>query len=135
VVDDTRQFRPDEDEEFLRSIRVDGLGNTPDLDGAADARSRKQGRSWAQIPHHQGIALAKRLRSSQAWAVLLALDYAIFKAKSNPTRLTNKLLTSFGITRERKRIALRRLEAEGVVSVKWDNKRAPMVTSHWHKKR
>jgi hypothetical protein len=89
-------------------------------------------KSWAPIPHHQGLELAKRI-GVPALAVLLALQHAIHAAKSNRVKLTNDLLRRYGITRQAKNRGLRQLVAAEVISVEWNGQRAaPLVTHHWY---
>jgi hypothetical protein len=116
----------DEDERLLRELRVD----QPGVDEAVTLQTEKRKRSWAKIPHHQGIEIAKRAKSP-VLAVLLALDHAVFKSGHNPTSLTNEMLAQYGIQRRSKTRALRQLEGWGVVAVAWKGKEAPMVRHNW----
>jgi hypothetical protein len=122
-------------EDLFLKPRWSGV-TTPDIElgEAIELQEAKRLKSWCKISHRMGIALAKRLRMP-AFAVLLAVDYAIYKSERNPTKLTNELLAEFEIPRESKRRGLRQLEAAGVVSVDRKGREAPMVTSHWHPKR
>jgi hypothetical protein len=89
-------------------------------------------KTWAQIPHHRGLDLAKRV-GIPALAVLLALEVAIHEARCNRVKLTNNLLNQYGITSQSKIRGLRQLTTAGVISVMWDGQRAaPIVTHHWY---
>jgi hypothetical protein len=88
-------------------------------------------KTWAQIPHHQGLGLAKRI-GIPALAVLLALEVAVHEARRNRVKLTNDLLDQYGITRQSKIRGLRQIAAAGTISVEWNGQEAPMVTHHWY---
>jgi hypothetical protein len=125
----------EEDARLLCELRVDQSGSGPDcVIEAVELQSAKRVRSWAKIPHDEGIELARRLRCP-ALAVLLALDRAIFTTKRNPTKLTNNLLRRYGVTRQAKARALGQLQDAGVVVVERRGKGAPMVMHRWHKNR
>jgi hypothetical protein len=101
----------------------------------ARQKAAKLTKTWAQIPHHQGLQLAKRIRNP-ALAVLLILEAAAHEAGSNRVKLTNKLLKPYKITHQSKTRGLRQLAAAGVISVEWGRaggkKTAPIVTHHWY---
>jgi hypothetical protein len=66
-----------------------------DTSGAKPSKARQRRRvsltkTWARIPHHRGIELAKRIQAP-ALAVLLVLEHLIHGAKSNRVKLTNDL--------------------------------------------
>lgn len=88
-------------------------------------------KTWAPIPHHRGLELAKHA-GIPALAVLLALEIAIHEAHSNRVKLTNDLLDRYGITRQSKARGLRQIAAAGTISVEWDGQEAPTVTHHWY---
>jgi hypothetical protein len=94
-------------------------------------RVAKVTETWAPIPHHLGLELAKRA-GIPALAVLLVLEIAIHEARCNRVRLTNDLLDRYGITRQSKGRWLRQIAAAGVISVEWNGQEAPMVTHHWY---
>ena len=87
--------------------------------------------TWAPIPHHRGLELAKRI-GDPVLAVLLVLEIAIHDARSNLVKLTNDLLYQYKITHQSKTRGLRQLAAAGVISVEWNRLEAPMVTHHWY---
>jgi hypothetical protein len=88
-------------------------------------------KTWAPIPHHRGLELAKHA-GDPVLAVLLALEIAIHDARSNRVKLTNDLLDPYGITRQSKARGLRQIAAAGIISVEWDGQEAPTVTHHWY---
>jgi hypothetical protein len=90
--------------------------------------------TWAQIPHHRGLQLAKQV-GDPVLAVLLALEAAIHEARSNQVELTNRLLGTYRIGRQSKGLGLRQLAAAGIVSIEWRGRKAPMVTHHWYTSR
>ena len=102
----------------------------------SEARQRRRAslaKTWAKIPHHRGIELAKRIRDP-AMVVLLVLEHLIHGAKSNRVKLTNDLLKQYGITRPAKARGLRQLAKAGVITVEQDGKAAPVVTHLWYTK-
>jgi DNA-binding transcriptional ArsR family regulator len=109
----------------------------PDVVAAAAAanlsKDQQRKMTWAQIPHHRGLELAKRAGNPML-AVLLALEHAIHAAKSNKVKLTNALLKHYGISHQTKARGLRQLAAAGVVTFKQDGKAAPVVTHLWYTK-
>jgi hypothetical protein len=99
-------------------------------------RQRKGARlkaTWAQIPHHRGIKLAKRSKSP-ALAVLLVLEHLIHGAKGNRVKLTNDLFKQYGIARQSKRWGLTQLADAGVITIEQAGKEAPIVTHLWYTK-
>jgi hypothetical protein len=90
--------------------------------------------TWAKIPHHQGLKLAKQVGDS-ILAVLLILEAAIHNAHSNQVELTNGLLKQYKISRQAKTRGLRQLAAAGAISVVWRGHRAPIVIHHWYTER
>jgi hypothetical protein len=100
------------------------------------ARQRKRARlttTWARIPHHHGIKLAKR-DGNPVLAVLLALEHLVHGAKSNRIKFTNDLLKQYKIAPQSKSRGLRRLAAAGVITIEQDGKAAPVVTHLWYTK-
>jgi hypothetical protein len=91
-------------------------------------------KTWAKIPHDQGLQLAKQARSPLL-AVLLALEAAVHEEHSNQVKLTNGLLGQYAITPQSKTRGLRQLAAAKVISIKrGGSKQAPVVTHHWYTK-
>jgi hypothetical protein len=119
----------DEDESRFRDMLIDVTDLT--LDEAVALQTQKRRRSWAKVYHRPGIELALKAKSKWTWVVLLALDHAIFEAKTNPVRFTNSLLKEYGVARETKWRVLRELEAAGVVRVTRDGRRAPWAELLW----
>jgi hypothetical protein len=102
----------------------------------APARRRKRTRikeTWAKIPHHRGLKLAKQAKNS-VLAVLLALESAVHEAHCNQVKLTNDQLNPYKISRQAKIRGLRQLITAEVVSVEWNGLGAPVVTHHWYTK-
>jgi hypothetical protein len=106
--------------------------------GAKPTKTRQRRRArlkstWAQIPHHRGIELAK-CAQAPALAVLLILEHLIHGAKSNRVKLTNDLCNQYGITRPAKARGLLQLAKAGVVNVEQVGNGAPAVTHLWYTK-
>jgi hypothetical protein len=75
------------------------------------------------------ISMAKRLKKASGQTTLLAvvLSYLNWKTHGAPIKLTNKLLGDYGIDRYAKRRALLELECRGLVKVKWQAHKTPIV--------
>jgi hypothetical protein len=118
---------------FGRIYRHDKWIEVETITAATPLRQKvaKITKTWAQIPHHRGLDLAKRI-GIPALAVLLALEVAVHKAHCNRVKLTNDLLDQYGVTRQSKARGLRQIAAAGVISVEWDGQAAPTVTHHWY---
>jgi hypothetical protein len=104
--------------------------------GAGPTKTRQWRRTritttWAPIPHHRGIELAKRIQAP-ALAVLLLLEHLIHSAKSNRVKLTNDLFKQYGIARQSKRWGLTQLVDAGVITIEQAGKAAPFVTHLWY---
>jgi hypothetical protein len=89
--------------------------------------------TWAQVPHHRGLQLAKHTGNA-VLAVLLALEIVIHKAKSNRVKLSNSVLLQYGISHQSKWRGLRLLEQTGAISIEKEcsTRQAPVVTHHWY---
>jgi hypothetical protein len=113
----------------------DDLLSAPDRPRRQRKRSKvaRLAQTWAKIPHHRGLELAKRAGDSML-AVLLVLEHIIHEAHSNRIKLTNDLLKQYGITRQSKTRGLRKLAAAEVISVEQHGLEAPIVTRHWYTK-
>lgn len=62
---------------------------------------------------------------------LLVWLYILYKAKlrsENTVLIANKTLAGWGVSRHAKTRALRELEAAGLISVEWRERRSPVVT-------
>ena len=111
-----------------------------DLDGLQDdlasSRQRRQRstETFARIPHDKGLALKI---SATAWRVLIELDRLILKAGGqNPIPLSSKRLRAQGLNAYSRALALRRLEAAGVIVIKRRGRgRSPWVFHTWYPKR
>jgi hypothetical protein len=89
--------------------------------------------TWARIPHERGLKLAKQTKCP-VLAVLLALEAAVHKARSNRVKLTNDLFRQYGIRPQSKTRGLRQIAATGTISVEGGSRKkaSPMVTHHWY---
>jgi hypothetical protein len=111
------------------AIEVDTHGDAP-----PPSRKYPRGATWAQIPHDRGLKLAKQ-DGNPVLAVLLALEHAVHKAKCNRVKLTNYLLTQYGITHQGRTRGLLRLAKADVVTIEPQgrgSKAAPIVVHHWY---
>ncbi len=89
--------------------------------------------TWAQIPHERGLKLAKQTKCP-VLAVLLALEAAVYKARSNRVKLTNDLFEQYGIRHQSKTRGLRQIAATGAISRERGGRKkaSPTVTHHWY---
>jgi hypothetical protein len=116
-----------------RYVEVDDLDTGAKPSKAWQRRRARLTTTWAQIPHHRGIELAKRIQAP-ALAVLLLLEHLIHGAKSNRVKLTNDLFKQYGIARQSKRWGLTQLADAGVITIEQAGKEAPVVTHLWYTK-
>lgn len=106
----------------------------------AEARKQQQSRkrlhpgrseAFVKLPYERTLAAAGRLGDA-SMAVLIELAYQAFRTHRNVVPLANAALRSVGISPDAKVRALRRLEANGMVSVDWrGGKKTPLVTLLW----
>jgi hypothetical protein len=96
-------------------------------------RRKRLTETFARIPHDKGLALNV---PGTAWRVLIELDRLILKAGGrNPIPLSSKRLRTIGPNSYRRALALRRLEAAGVIIVKRRGRgRSPWVFHTWYPK-
>ena len=59
------------------------------------------------------------------WAYI---HHRVWADKSNTVLVGNKTLSAWGVAREEKYKALRKLEAAGLISVEWRERKSPLVT-------
>lgn len=87
--------------------------------------------AFVQLPYERTLGAAGRLRDAPL-AVLIELAYQAFKTHQNSVLLGNAALRSVGVSPDAKVRALRRLEADGMISVDWrGGKKTPLVTLLW----
>ena len=86
--------------------------------------------AFVMLPYTQTLAAAGRLGDAPM-AVLVELAYQHFKTHRNVIPLGNAAFESVGISHDAKVRALRRLQADGMVSVDWRGKRTPHVRLLW----
>jgi hypothetical protein len=85
---------------------------------------------FVQLPYKMALTVAVRRDASSA--VLIELAYQAFKTHRNPVPLTNVALRAVGVSSDAKVRALRRLEADGIVSVDWrGGRKTPLVMLRW----
>lgn len=106
----------------------------------AEARKQLQPRTrlhparpeaFVKLPYERTLAAAGRLGDASL-AVLVELAYQAFKTHRNVVPLANAALRSVGISPDAKVRALRRLEADEMVSVDWrGGRKTPLVTLLW----
>jgi hypothetical protein len=86
--------------------------------------------AFVKLPYEQTLATASRRDASLA--VLVELAFQAFKRHRNQVPLANAALRSVGVSSDAKVRALRRLEADGMVSVDWrGGRKTPLVTLLW----
>jgi hypothetical protein len=116
---------------------LDALRLMPELaaklaEASPKGRPRKPARPEAFVKLPYRLALTAAGRRDASLAVLVELTYRAFKTHRNQVPLGNAVLRSVGVSRDAKLRALRRLEADGMVSVDWrGGKKTPSVTLLW----
>jgi hypothetical protein len=86
--------------------------------------------AFVQLPYKLALTVAGRRDASLA--VLVELAYQAFKTHRNPVPLANAALRSVGVSSDAKVRALRRLEADRIVSVDWrGGRKTPLVMLLW----
>ena len=88
---------------------------------------RKRKDTFVMVPLAQAAAMAKATKTTKAMVWLTVL-YEAWANKGKPFTLSNKKLAGFGVTPDTKGRALAEMEAAGLISVKRDGKRSPIVT-------
>jgi hypothetical protein len=94
------------------------------------AKRRRAKPKFVMLPYKETLAAAGR-EGNATLAVLVELARLEFETHNKEVQLTNKALKPIGIRRDAKNSALRRLEVAGVVRVRQDGSRAPLVTLLW----
>jgi hypothetical protein len=98
---------------------------------AAKTAARRPARAaFVQLPYEQLLRAAGIAHAADA-AVLIELEYRVFKTHRNPVELTNTPLRDVGISHQAKNRALRRWELAGAITVTWRGRKAPLVTVLW----
>ena len=135
---DRRRPAPNRVKPALRLVGAYEAAGSPfdDLDALRQVlppvtRRERSTEFFARIPIEKGLALCRHGIGDAGWAILIELDRLILKRRCNPVRLANHNLAKYGISRQSKRLALRRLRAAGVLSFEQRGSRAPLVFHHW----
>jgi hypothetical protein len=115
----------------LKKLRAE-LARADYATTGATHRPRRRSRAkdtFAPMPH-RAIELYPQLGGA-AWAVLIELDRMILAQRNkNPVLFWSPQLKAAGMSRTAKNAALRKLEAAGVIKIKWRGPGlAPLV---WH---
>lgn len=97
-----------------------------ELEAMAPAK-RKKVEPFVKVPL-AWMAAACRATNNHKALVCVALLHASWKAKSLTFPLPNGRLKRVGIGRDTKRRALRDLEQAGLIVVKWQPRKTPVVT-------
>jgi hypothetical protein len=93
----------------------------------ATAIKKQQPDPFVKVPLRWAAKAAKATKTGKAM-VWLELLYAAWQAKSNVITLSNKRLEQRGVNRFAKYRALRELEADGMIAIERQGKKAPVVT-------
>jgi hypothetical protein len=115
---------------------LDGLRLAPEVAAQIGKKpSKKQdggqaGRTepFLQISHKAILAGSEVLRGTKQFLVWLYLFHRVWADKSRTVALANQTLSNWGVGRREKYKALRQLEAAGLISVEWRQRRSPLVT-------
>jgi len=90
-----------------------------------DIKPRQRTEPFVKVPLSWAVKAAKATKTKKA-LVWIELLYVSWKTRTTTFPLSNKRLN--GVTRYTKYRALRELEAEGLITVKRQCKKAPVVT-------
>jgi hypothetical protein len=93
--------------------------------GAGPKRHRAD--PFVKLPLPLAATIAKATRTLRAMVWILVL-YEAWKARGKPFRLSNVKLARYGVNRERKRQALAKMEAAGLITVHQQGKQSTIVT-------
>jgi hypothetical protein len=121
-MDDSEPFDP-------ANFRLDDAFVEQSAKAAAKTTGKKRA-VFVQLPYEQLLRAAGIVQAAEA-AVLIELEYLVFRTHRNPVELTNTPLGEIGISRQAKNRALRRWERAGVIAVTWRGLKAPLVTVLW----
>jgi hypothetical protein len=83
---------------------------------------------FLQIPHKAIVAGSGVLRGTKQFLVWLYLFHRVWADKHRTVVVANQTLSTWGVGRREKYKALRQLEAAGLISVEWRQRRSPLVT-------
>jgi hypothetical protein len=109
----------------LAKLRQDDLANVP-------LRRQRLTETFARVPHDKALELGRKIDGA-AWVILIELDRIILKHHGqNPVKLISGRLRAAGINKRTRSVALRQLEAAGVIRVeRRKHGLAPRVTHLW----
>jgi hypothetical protein len=97
-----------------------------ELEAAAPKKRKRKTEAFANVPLWWMARAAKATKTPGA-LVCVYLLYAAWKAKGKPFTLSNAWLEKHGVSREVKCRVLRKLEAAGLIAVKWRRGRGPSL--------
>jgi hypothetical protein len=103
------------------------LVETLDYKPSAKKRKTKQEEAFVLVPLARAAKVTKctKTQGAMVWIVLI---YLAWKNKNPTVTLSNEILKRYGVNRHTKYLALARLEAAGIVTIKWRDKQSPIVT-------
>jgi DNA-binding MarR family transcriptional regulator len=107
-----------------RHIEVETLDT-----GAKPSKARRRDANlFIKVPLRLVMAASKTIRTRNALLVLILLQYMAWKARSSTFACPNELMERCGVSRKTKHRALAELEAAGVITVRRQPRRSPIVT-------
>lgn len=98
---------------------------------AAKLKRRSQRVEFVMLPYAQTMAVAGKVKSFAALAVMVELAYQVFKTKKTEVVLSNFMLHSVGISHKAKLRALRQLENRWHGRGRLEKAKKPLVTILW----
>ena len=103
------------------------LVETLEYKPSAKKQKAKQEEAFALVPLARAAEVTKctKTQGAMVWIVLI---YLAWKNKNPTVSLSNETMRQYGVNRHVKYRALARLEAAGIITIKWRNKQSPIVT-------
>jgi len=98
------------------------------LDTGTATKIRRQRPETFAVVQLQWAAKASAALNSPRTMLLVWLTYQAWRTKSTTFAVPNKALADYGVSRKVKFLALRQLEAAGLIKVKRRPRRHPVVT-------
>jgi hypothetical protein len=96
--------------------------------GKQGGKQPRRSEPFLQIPHKAIVAGSKVLRGTKQFLVWLYVFHRVWSDKRKTVVVANQTLSEWGVARQEKYKALRRLEEAGLISVEWRGRRSPLVT-------
>jgi hypothetical protein len=113
------------EEEEYNLIRIQT--EPPNKSVAPVAPIKRKKPVFVKVPLHLAAAVAKAT-DEKAWLVWILILYRCWREQKHTIVLPNALMHQHGIGRKTKYRALKQLMAYGLIEVKWQTRKNPIVT-------